>query len=486
MRFNFAPQISIGANPIKEIEFDLSSRHELTYILRAIQHLYIYHKDVVDYILNAIKHDIDKTNDIVMGRKGLNYWEIFVMSTLRLGCDYNYAELADQASYHWMIRQILGLSGLDNKRYPRSTVHDNLNGLSPETLDEINQVIISVGHELVSDPLRRVRGDSFVLKKNIHYPTDANMLHDAIRKTIEISAGLAEKFRMSSWRQHAYHKRQAKKELRQIQRINKSRKSNKDDELKSAYENFIGRGQFIASKAEHTIRSVWRQESELFSREFEQIRELNYYIAGIRKIADLAWRRVILGESIPHDEKIFSLFEPDTEMIHRGKTPNPFELGHRVLIIEDGAGFILRANVLDNGFTDEKVIVDLMRALQDRYEGRIRAASFDKGFWTPFNLRELSEIISLVVLPKKGKRSQADQKREGSKEFGEMRKWHSGVESRIHSLMAGNGMGVCRDKGVEGYERYVGLAVLGRNLHTMGKILIDKERERNKKREFIH
>ena len=132
------------------------------------------------------------------------------------------------------------------------------------------------------------------------------------------------------------------------------------------------------------------------------------------------------------------------------------------------------------GFTDEKVIVEVMKDLQTRYDNQILAASFDKGFWTPTNLKQLSEIIPLVALPKKGKRSAADQQRETDREFGTTRKWHAGVESAIHAL-GHNGLQVCRDKGPANYERYIAMAALGRNLQTLGKILIDKERRKMKK-----
>jgi len=40
---------------------------------------------------------------------------------------------------------------------------------------------------------------------------------------------------------------------------------------------------------------------------------------------------------------------------------------------------------------------------------------------------------------------------------------------------------VCRDKGVTGYERYVAAATLGRNLHVLGKILLEKVRSKKQK-----
>lgn len=192
------------------------------------------------------------------------------------------------------------------------------------------------------------------------------------------------------------------------------------------------------------------------------IGELHFYIAGCEYCCQISARRVLEEKTLTNSEKAFSLFEPDTELINRGKRPNPIEFGHRVLIVEDNAGFIIYGQQMGIGMTDEKVIVEVMQRLQTRFNGDIRAASFDKGFWTPNNLKKLSGIIPLVVLPKKGKRRQVDQERESAKPFGKIRKWHAGVESKIHALTSGNGMDVCRDKGAMAYDRYIAAAVMGR------------------------
>ena len=81
---------------------------------------------------------------------------------------------------------------------------------------------------------------------------------------------------------------------------------------------------------------------------------------------------------------------------------------------------------------------------------------------------------------KKSKRSSAYAKQEGSKEFGRLRKWHAEVDSAIHALQAGNGLAVCRDKGIEAYQRYLALSVLGRNLRGLGTIFLEKEQKRRR------
>ena len=240
----------------------------------------------------------------------------------------------------------------------------------------------------------------------------------------------------------------------------------------------------ISSKAEETL-ALLRAKTKAAKRELEEywegwVSELHYYIAGTEYVSRLAERRMIEGETIPNPEKVFSLFEPDTELINRGKTPNPIEFGHRVLVVQDNAGFIIHCQMLDIGFKDEKIIAEVMRNLQTRFNGRIKAVSFDKGFWTPNNLIDLDELFDLVVLPKKGKLSKEDRKRQGDKEYKKVRKWHSGIESAIGALVFGNGLGKCRDKGRDGYKRCLAMAVLGRNLQTFGNILVERERQRRR------
>lgn len=56
-----------------------------------------------------------------------------------------------------------------------------------------------------------------------------------------------------------------------------------------------------------------------------------------------------------------------------------------------------------------------------------------------------------------------------------MNGYHPGIESAIGALQAGNGLKRCRDRSKEGYERYVALGVLGRNLQTLGKLLLAQD-----------
>ena len=107
---------------------------------------------------------------------------------------------------------------------------------------------------------------------------------------------------------------------------------------------------------------------------------------------------------------------------------------------------------------------------------------FDKGFHSPANQIELQKRLKHPVLPKKGRRNKEELKRERSEEFKADKRQHSAVESAINALEV-HGLDKCPDHGIEGFERYVGLAVLSRNIQKLGAEIRKQEQLKNKRKQ---
>jgi len=180
---------------------------------------------------------------------------------------------------------------------------------------------------------------------------------------------------------------------------------------------------------------------------------------------------VLAGEVIAHHEKVFSIFEPHTEWISKGKAGVPVELGLRVCILEDQHGFVLHHQVMEKQ-TDDQVAVSMVEQSQAIFPS-LRVVSFDKGFHSPSNRQRLEERLDLVALPKKGRHSAADCARETAPEFVQARHKHSAVESAINGLEH-FGLDLCPDHGIVGFKRYVALAVLARNIHRLGVVVRER------------
>lgn len=191
-----------------------------------------------------------------------------------------------------------------------------------------------------------------------------------------------------------------------------------------------------------------------------------------RQVCDTATRRVLQGQSVPNQDKLFSLFETHTQLYKRGKAAEPVQFGRQVLVYEDAAGFITHAYLMPRQKDDCDVVVEQTRALQQRLGGRIQRASFDRGFHSPENQLALAEIIPHPCLPKPGANQAAEQEQQATVEFRQSRQRHPGIESAINALQAGNGLERCRDRTEQGFSRYLQVAVLGRNLHVLGKVLL--------------
>jgi hypothetical protein len=320
-----------------------------------------------------------------------------------------------------------------------------------------------------------------VVETHVHYPTDINLLWDAMRKTIEISADLCRTHGLTDWRQSAYNLRQLKKLYRRAQKLkhstsrDPSKREDKAVAMREAHRLYLDQAQMYLERARDTR---YRLKEIVLATSFlgeALLRELDEFVEHAERQIDQIERRVLRGQSIPHEEKVFSLFQPHTEWISKGKAGVPVELGLRTCVVEDQHRFILHHLVMQKT-TDDAIAVSIVEQTKQRYE-TLRSISMDKGFHTRDNQIEFQDLVELVVVPKKGRLSEVDQTRESDPEFVRLRQQHSAVESAINALES-HGLDVCPDHGIMGFERYVALAIVARNVQRLGAILRQQESER--------
>jgi hypothetical protein len=475
MRLAFDPQRQLDCPAIDQVVLNLNCRDEIIPILRALQHVY-QDEGARHELLDLIGNDVNGTTSHKLGRRGLDYWPIAVLAAVRLGCNLDYDKLQDLAEQHRNLRLMMGLGDWrEPVFFDWRRIRDNLCLLQPTTLEKINQLIVKVGHQLVPEAAETVRGDTFVVETNVHYPTESTLIGDGLRKIINLATVLAREHGLAGWRQHQHLLQQVREAVREISRAARA-KGKGTARLEAGYRELLRLAKDLLARAEQLLQQLTFQvevSSNLVMRGLEH--RLLHYMSLTEKVSETARRRVLEGETVPNEEKIFSIFEPETELIKRGKVPDEVQFGHNVLVIEDGAGFICYYEVLANGVLDQEAVIPAMRKLQKRLGGKIKRASFDRGFHTPENQRLLAKIVQHPCLPKKGEELGRQQQAAATVEFRQARQSHPGVESAIGALQAGNGQERCRDRSRRGYERYVGLGVLGRNLHVLGKLLLARE-----------
>jgi hypothetical protein len=482
--------MKFGETDIAAIFLDPKSRDDIPQLLRGLQHIYtetplrerIFEilKEVLPERVGAEGKASTKT-----GRPGMEQWKILVLGVLRLGLNCDYDRIQELANQHKTIRQMLGHSDwMEGDSYELQTIKDNISLFTPEILDRINQEVVGAGHQTLkknSEESLRARCDSFVVETDVHFPTDINLLWDAIRKTIQISARLCDAHDLTEWRQSAYLLRKFKKSYRHIQKLKHStakdetKRQAKQDEINEAYRVYIDQAEVYVQRARATCQRLKNDHgvpSILLA-------ELEGYLIHAERQIDQIHRRVFQGEIIPHEEKVFSIFQPHTDWISKGKAGVPVELGLRVCVVEDQYRFILHHQAMEKT-TDDQIAVSIVNEAQARFPS-LKAASMDKGFHSPSNQTQLKEMLELVVLPKKGRLSEADKARESDSEFVRLRHQHSAVESAINALEA-HGLDQCPDHGIDGFKRYVALAIVARNIQRLGAVLREQEKQQAERR----
>jgi hypothetical protein len=483
MRHHFPTQPDLHIIPIEKIRLPLHSRDELPPILAGLQWLWM-HPALRAEILALLEAEILGGKQAT-GRTGMDLWQILVLGVVRLGLDADWDRLEHIANYDSLVRQMLGMPatpwGEDAKVFGRQTLRDNVALLDDELLHQINARIAAAGREVFAKkdgaPLAalEIKVDTYVLETDVHFPTDLNLLWDAGRKCVDLIVKYRDQlgYALPGWRKAKAWRRQLKGCERLTSHIVYRGGPNKEARVQRAVRDYLAVGRELAAKVHASLLDLCDQPVDAAHWE-----ALEYFQRMLAKHLDLVERRLLHEETIPAHEKVFSLFEPHTEWIQKGKPRPNVELGHRLLIATDQHQLIQDYDVPVGG-ADVDQSVPVADRLLGRYgAGSVASLSFDKGFTRAEDREVLSLYVPTVVMPKRGKKNAAELERERQKKFVALRQQHSAVESEINSLEH-HGLNRCLDVGLQGYMRYVGYGVMSYNLHVIGRELLARARARS-------
>ena len=480
MRKVMDDQFKIGQVAIADIDLDIRSRDEIPKLLMGLKGMYC-DTEIRNELFAVLTELIPEGTDPNNGRTGMDLWKILVLGTLRLCCNWDYDKVAEIANNHRTLRLMLGHSSMDSEsRYPLQTIKDNVSLFTPEVLDKVNLIAVKYGKKILGvKPQEKLHAscDSFVVETDVHYPTDINLLLDSLRKVIFLIMFMCARVGLPGWREGKNIFKKVKALFRKAQQAKRSKsKSKKTEEMKeqsmiAAHLAYLDLASSVLEKVGESLLEVSVTDAEACA----CIIDIEKYIGHAERQMDQIRRRVVEGETIPHDEKVFSIFEEHTEWIVKGKAGVPQELGLKVCVVKDQFGFILHYRVMQNE-TDVDIAVPIIEETKSRFPS-LSSCSFDKGFHSPSNQEKLPALLEKVVLPRKGKLSAINQEIESSPEFIAARRRHSIVESSIAAL-ENHGLDRCPDHGLEGFKRYVGLSVLARNIQIAGHARQQKEIKR--------
>ncbi len=473
MRERFDAQLRIGSLPISEIKIPKNSRDEFPPFLRAVQEIYIT-PELSEEIFSLVEKAVC-TKDVRNGRPGMNLWTIFVLAGARMCLGTDYDRLHYLANSDSLLRKMIGYCDafFDDDDISLQTIKDNVTLLDDETLKGINDVIVKMGHGLFKKKetdLLVVKTDSYVLESNVHFPTDYNLLWDSARKSLDmIGKLLLNEPMLEGWRKRKSWYKDLKNKMLVLSRAQASSGKGKENRVEKAANEYLEIARNLAQKIDifvmETDFNYDKQESILL--------DLCYFHGMLIKHIDLVHRRLILKETIPAQEKIYSIFENYTEWIAKGKMRPSIELGKRVNFATDQFHLII-----DWKIANHTVDVDMLLPLVDRLiaKYKIQSLSADKGYFKKEYRDLIAQFIPLVVIPKKGKLSAGEKEIELSPVFKKLHYAHSAVESNINEAEH-RGLNRCKDRGYRNFEKYVGVGVIAYNLKRIGEYLLARDRQ---------
>lgn len=483
MRKRFEQQFKLGTLQISDTFISPKTRDAQPKLAMALLLLFNtseYNERLFLILEEKISGEKKKT-----GRPGMDLWQIFVLAMFRMTLNISYDRLHTMSNNDCMLRQLLGIeteSSFEKTYLNYQTIKDNVDVLDDAFLRDIHQVIVDFGNNEVFKKKEQeelcLKTDSFVVKSNVHYPTDYNLLLDCARKSLSITSWFLIKYpAITGWRKIKNWNRELKIDARILGQAIGSKGKYREENISKAAINYHQKALLLHDKLQESIKNIEKKCSTMT--DFKKFNELQQFVGYLAKHIDLVERRLIKKETIPHDQKMFSVFETYTEWINKGKQNPSFELGKRFAITTNHYGLIQDYTVM-NKTTDSEILVSITGRILAKH--KVKSWSFDKGFYSKENKGLLQHSVEKLVMPKKGKCNKIEKEEESQVDFKKIRNKHSAIESNINEL-ENRGLDRCPDKGEAHFDRYLALGVIAFNLHKIGNQILLNIKEKEKKTE---
>lgn len=456
------------AVPISFADLELQrQRLDVDVVLQQIGQVLDEQRDLLELVRQDLVRDLRKPTT---GRAGLTAAQTLRAYVLKQVKDWDLRELRDRTADGLTLRIFTHFFAAPVPTH--KAFHRAFCRLQPQTVRAINDHVMrwAVAHGLEDG--KKLRGDTTVVETNIHYPTDATLLWDGVR----VLSRLANQIRArlpELTTPFVDHTRRARRRMQELQRLTPTQRQvqqgPKYRDLIKVTEAVIAAARAVATEA--TTASC--PDGRSGARVAAAIREITTYSELTERAVDQARRRVLQAEEVPTGEKLFSLFEPHTDLIKRGKARKPVEFGHKVLLTESGHGLITDYRILDGNPVDDGHVESMLKQHFEMFGKAPDLGAFDRGFYSVQGLAACQAAgVKTECLPQRGGHKTPERAaHERSRKFRQGQRFRAGIEGRISVLFRGRGMKRCLLHGRERFETFVGLCVLANNLLVIAERL---------------
>jgi transposase, IS5 family len=363
------------------------------------------------------------------------------------------------------------------------------NRLTPETLKAVNDLVVQAAVKLGLEDGAKLRVDTTVVETDIHHPTDNTLLWDVVRVVTRLVGRLAKALELRRIKGFRDRRRAAHRRMYEIQRMTTRQRQAPSGAAGSrqtaTYRELIGIAEEVVASATAAVETTatMRGTDLLAVMKIAALREEIAHYCGLgARVIDQARHRVLDGEQVPNADKIYSIFEPHTDLIKRGKVRAPVEFGHKVFLAESAIGLITQYEVLKGNPSDQVHVAPSLKRHRRAFRCAPDLYGADRGFFSENNVAACVQgAVTMVCIPQcGGNKTPQRQAYERSAPFKAGQRFRAGIEGRISVLMRGRGMKRCRAAGGERFALFVGAAVLANNLMIIGALLSKRASRRRK------
>jgi IS5 family transposase len=390
--------------------------------------------------------------------------------------NWSYQELAREVRANLVYREFTRIGG---GKVPDDKTMGRLGRqLGPEVIQKVHERVVAIAQEKKVVSGRKMRVDTTVVETNIHYPTDSSLLGDGTRvltrvmkKIAKVAGGVGVKLRDRS--------RSIKYRILEIGRASRNKTEKGREKLKTAYKKLLELTSRVVGQAKRHSREiasgVKRPKKKVDKAVLQRARQaLDTMIPLVQQVMQQTRVRMFKGNT--HAEgKLLSVFEPNTEVIRKGKASKPTEFGKMAKIQEAENQIVTRYEVFDQRPSDSDLLVPAIEEHHRQLGRTPRVVAADAGFFSAANETAAEKLgVKRVSVPSHSTKSEQRKKRQKTRWFKAAQKWRTGCEGRISVLKRRHGLNRCRYKGSAGIQRWVGLGVIADNLINIGSYLATK------------
>jgi IS5 family transposase len=462
------PQISFA-----DLEF-LSQGIHLDPVLEQILEFVTRNAALVETVRRQLD---DGLKEPQTGRRGLTAEQTILSLILMRVKNWDYRELAERIADGYTLRQF---TRFNSNPVPKHDAFNRAhNRLTPALVERINDLVVAAAVEAKLEDGNALRVDSTVVETNIHWPTDATLLWDAVRVLTRLIGRLRE-IACKDVPRFPNRKRSARRRMQKLQRMTAAQR---ESQQLSTYRQLLAITQEVLGNARLSVDATARSGGKNLALVLV-IETLRKEISGFCRLADQvvdqARRRVLYGEQVPTGEKIYSIFEPHTDLIKRGKTNKPIEFGHKVFLAESAHGLITQYRVLDGNPSDENHVSTSLDNHKNMFGSAPETYATDRGFHNSSNEKVCRDagVTSPSIPQRGGQKTPERAAAEKTPAFKQAQRFRAGIEGTISVLLRGRGMRRCLGRGKQRFELLIATVVLTNNLMRIARILIDKKKPR--------